>query len=535
MSLRGRVGRHTHDGGRHCQNWPDDQQSVISLLNRIPVAAGGAAGSLSKPVISGICGDELYRAISAFEDKYFPGQRSGYLDPAGAMLKRMEELAAVAAAGSVDFITPVAWLGPPTGPTKVISRSTLPLASNDVLSVGIAGDSNRVVKTVSADVPNAVTIEDAGVVGSGIHWFRLSRPRRDKVAIQAKDAKGTVITSFSLDIINLPRASRPADLVIDPADPKHPNTINLRVYAPKDDPDYIETRMTGVGYSIYLGGFKLYCTGMNIPIDVPNSLVDLNPTKYEPIDAKVYDTLAQANEAIRRAPAKAKGVMPFAYYRGAGGAVIAPTIFSSAITPRIMATYREAVRQYAESVVHDLVGLAISIVGGRILHMVLPRVFRLGSGEPAPPRAALPRLPEPPAMTRLRNTASDALKKNPLRTAEVLSSPRVYRHSLTARDPTASYALIEKEGSMKLSDIRGNAHYGEGVYAWPAGSGEAGKYIDIEVPPGTGVETLKVGNETWVRMVPPNGNRLPVKIVGSNLSPAQIEWGKKLAKPPSGD
>jgi hypothetical protein len=36
-------------------------------------------------------------------------------------------------------------------------------------------------------------------------------------------------------------------------------------------------------------------------------------------------------------------------------------------------------------------------------------------------------------------------------------------------------------------------------------------------------------------MVPPNGNRLPVKIVGSNLSPAQIEWGKKLAKPLSGD
>ena len=386
MPLRGRVGRHTHDGGRHCQNWPDDQQSVISLLNRIPVAAGGAAGSLSKPVISGICGDELYRAISTFEDKYFPGQRSGYLDPAGAMLKRMEELAAVAAAGSVDFVTPVAWLGPPTGPTKVISRSTLPLASNDVLSVGIAGDSNKVVKTVSADVPNAVTIEDAGVVGSGIHWFRLSRPRGDKVAIQAKDAKGTVITSFSLDIINLPRASGPADLVIDPADPKRPNTINLRVYAPKDDPDYIETRMTGIAYNIYLGGFKLYCTGMNIPIDVPNSLVDLNPTKFEPIDAKVYDTLAQANEAIRRAPAKAKGVMPFAYYRGAGGAVIAPTIFSSAITPRIMATYREAVRQYAESVVHDLVGLAISIVGGRILHMVLPRVFRLGSGEPAPPR-----------------------------------------------------------------------------------------------------------------------------------------------------
>jgi hypothetical protein len=502
----------------------------------MPVVAGGAAGSLSKPVISGICSDELYRAITTFEDKYFPGERKGYVDPAG--FKHMEDLAAASLRARIDFVAPVAFLGQPTGPTKVISGTTFGgVTQNDVLFFGIVGDSNNVVKTVSADVPNAVTIEDAGVVGSGIHWFRLSRARVDKATIQAKDAKGTVVTSFLLDVVLVPVVSSGSmDFSIDPADPNHPNTTTLRLTTPKDDADYIDTRMTGIGYNIYLRGFKVYCTGMNIPIDVPNSLVDLNPTKFEPIDAKVYDTLAQANEAIRRAPAKAKGVMPFAYYRGAGGAVIAPTIFSSAITPRIMATYREAVRQYAESVVHDLTGLAISIVGGRILHMILPRFFRLGSGEPEPPRAALrPPIPEPPAMTRLRNTASDALKKNPLRTGEVLSSPRVYRHSLTAQNPPASYALIEKEGSMKLSDIRGNAHYGEGVYAWPAGSQGAGKYIDIEVPPGTGVETLKVGNETWVRMVPPNGNRLPVKIVGSNLSPAQIEWGKKLAKPLSGD
>jgi hypothetical protein len=227
--------------------------------------------------------------------------------------------------------------------------------------------------------------------------------------------------------------------------------------------------------------------------------------------------------------------MPFAYYRGAGGAVISPTIFSPATTPRTIATFLEARRLYAEFVQKAMVGLAIGLAGGVILRVALGPFLRASPTGPKPPRAALPPRPEPPAVTRLRSTASDALKRNPLRTDEVLSSPRVYRHSLTAQNPPASYALIEKEGSMKLSDIRGNAHYGEGVYAWPAGSGGAGKYIDIEVPPGTGVETLKVGNETWVRMVPPNGNRLPVKIVGSNLSPAQIEWGKKLAKPPSGD
>jgi hypothetical protein len=166
----------------------------------------------------------------------------------------------------IDFVTPVAFLGQPTGPTKVISGKTLGgLTQNDVFFVGIVGDGNNVVKTVSADVPNAVTIEDAGVVG-GIRWFRLSRARVNNATIQAKDAKGTVVASVLLDIVLVPTSSRPKDFVVDPADPKHANQTNLRVYAPKDDPDYVDTRMTGVGNEIYLhNGFQLFCTVMNIP------------------------------------------------------------------------------------------------------------------------------------------------------------------------------------------------------------------------------------------------------------------------------
>jgi hypothetical protein len=94
MSLRGRVGRHTNDGGRQCQNWPEDQQTVIALLNRIPFSDGGAGGSITGRVVSGQSSEALYSAISRFEDKYFPGQQRGFVDPGGAMLKRMEELAA---------------------------------------------------------------------------------------------------------------------------------------------------------------------------------------------------------------------------------------------------------------------------------------------------------------------------------------------------------------------------------------------------------------------------------------------------------
>jgi hypothetical protein len=93
MSLRGRVGRHTRLAGRHCQNWREDQQTIIDLLNRIPVAEGGAGGKLNARIIDGMCSDALYRAISQFEDKQFPGQRSGFVDPDGPLLRRMEELA----------------------------------------------------------------------------------------------------------------------------------------------------------------------------------------------------------------------------------------------------------------------------------------------------------------------------------------------------------------------------------------------------------------------------------------------------------
>jgi hypothetical protein len=94
MSLRGRVGRHTRNGGRQCQNWWGDQKTVTDLLNSISISDGGAAGTLNGRIVAGICGDGLYGAISQFEDKHFPAQRSGYVDPGGAMLALMEQLVA---------------------------------------------------------------------------------------------------------------------------------------------------------------------------------------------------------------------------------------------------------------------------------------------------------------------------------------------------------------------------------------------------------------------------------------------------------
>jgi hypothetical protein len=92
MPLKGRVGRHASDG-RQCQNWKADQQTVIDLLNRIPVADGGTAGSLGGRIVAGLANTALYQAILAFEKKQFAGQAKGFVDPAGAVLVKLETLA----------------------------------------------------------------------------------------------------------------------------------------------------------------------------------------------------------------------------------------------------------------------------------------------------------------------------------------------------------------------------------------------------------------------------------------------------------
>src|SRR5262245_28191750 len=92
MLIRARVGRHTQAGGRHCQNWAEDQKTVIDLLNRIPTASGGAGGSLRPRVVGGIASNELYAAIVAFETKHFPRQHLGFFEPGGTMFRKLEAL-----------------------------------------------------------------------------------------------------------------------------------------------------------------------------------------------------------------------------------------------------------------------------------------------------------------------------------------------------------------------------------------------------------------------------------------------------------
>jgi hypothetical protein len=96
MPLRGRVGRHA-DTGRQCQNWKEDQDAVIALLNRIPIVDGGSEGMLGTaikmPVVTpGIASEELCKAIVLFQKKQF-GTVTGFIDTVGRDLPRLEYLA----------------------------------------------------------------------------------------------------------------------------------------------------------------------------------------------------------------------------------------------------------------------------------------------------------------------------------------------------------------------------------------------------------------------------------------------------------
>src|SRR5262245_41855498 len=68
------------------------RRKSLNCSTAFPSAPGGAGGSLPLTTGKGDCTDALYKAISVFEDKYFGTQHSGYVDPGGKMLGKMEEL-----------------------------------------------------------------------------------------------------------------------------------------------------------------------------------------------------------------------------------------------------------------------------------------------------------------------------------------------------------------------------------------------------------------------------------------------------------
>jgi len=147
---------------------------------------------------------------------------------------------------------------------------------------------------------------------------------------------------------------------------------------PRAHRDFVELRVTAVGFGITAGGYLLYCEGLPLPVLVPESHVDLGLTSAEPLNAFIYpdrDTALAgmaANVPSSRHPR-------YAYYRGAGGALLVPTLFSPATTPRIAQTMLEVRTHLAQTAQRELKVLLLTLTGTRVLQGVFSRVVRVSA------------------------------------------------------------------------------------------------------------------------------------------------------------
>ena len=203
MALRARVGRHTQAGGRHCQNWSDDQQAVVSLLNSISVPDGGTGGSLT-PRIVAHRGDALYNAIVAFENKYFPGQRRGFVDPGGNIHVKLEALARAAAAPPAR---PAAPPPPPPPPAPLPSKRRITSGEETLLRSVFLGTLPYTTAEVAANLAN-LGGEDNNITPGNTPFFATSIWCADFSDLPSATATGAPSSTNSRMSGNIFMASR---------------------------------------------------------------------------------------------------------------------------------------------------------------------------------------------------------------------------------------------------------------------------------------------------------------------------------------
>jgi hypothetical protein len=150
---------------------------------------------------------------------------------------------------------------------------------------------------------------------------------------------------------------------------------------PRAHRDFVEHRVTAVGFGLTVGGYLLYCEGLPLPVLVPESHVELGLTSTEPLNPSIYPDRDTALTNMV-ASASRPGHASYAYYRGAGGALIVPTLFSPATTPRVARLMLEVREHLGETVQRELKVMLLTLTGTRVLQGAFSRVVRMGS-EPA--------------------------------------------------------------------------------------------------------------------------------------------------------
>jgi hypothetical protein len=152
---------------------------VIALLNRIPVADGGAGGSLTGRVIGGVASDALYLHILLFQQKHFTQRQTGYVEPGGPVLAKVEALASRPSPPPPKPKPPGQWDGIKT---RSVDKALCQALEDRELSH--AEVVNIVRSTLSDGVVNADEVKDLREIA---HVSRTITPRSKKMLNMVAD------------------------------------------------------------------------------------------------------------------------------------------------------------------------------------------------------------------------------------------------------------------------------------------------------------------------------------------------------------
>jgi hypothetical protein len=138
---------------------------------------------------------------------------------------------------------------------------------------------------------------------SSTRTFRLVGTTVGTTMVEAR-RNGTVVTYLQVQVTPK-RFATSSDLLefdLDPDSP--PGEIRFHVSDPKQNARYIDKVVTAVGYSIYLGGYHVYCQGLDLPILVPDDMVDFGLASAENASSTVFDSRENALAAANDSPNK---------------------------------------------------------------------------------------------------------------------------------------------------------------------------------------------------------------------------------------
>jgi hypothetical protein len=210
---------------------------------------------------------------------------------------------------------------------------------------------------------------------------------------------------------------------------------------PRAHRDFIDSRVEALGYGISEGGWVLFCEGLPLPVLVPEEQVDLRGTGAQVLNDSIYPDRNAALAAQGTGAAHGR----YAYYRGAGGALIVPTVFSLASTPRIARTMLQVRKDLSETVQRDLKVMLLTLTGTKVLQGVFSRVVRaapepevrpLGGQKGSAKEALAPRPPEPRAAAPAPAPAPAPPTPAP---GSLAPSPALVQ-ALTGKNPTLQVA-----------------------------------------------------------------------------------------------